>query len=130
VFEVDFDPVFCQYTRVADVILIALMEVAEGHRIIKLSHLGLVRFLSKFSPHGFQHHLGQGSQTGIFSDVGRVETNFLLGIIVFHVQTLFLGIIIHVGWPTAGFFDFQPRVYVIGKEPLLLFWKVPHLMDV
>jgi len=59
-----------------------------------------------------------------------VETNFLSGIIVLHVQTLFLGIITHVGRPTAGFFfDFQPHVYVIGEEPLLLFWKVPHLMD-
>ena len=130
VFEVDLNPVFCQYTHVADVILIALMEVAGGHRIIKLSHLGLVRFLSKFSPHGVQHHLGQGSQTRIFSDVGRVETNFVLGIIVLHVQTLFLGIVTHVGRPTAGFFDLWPHVYVIGEEPLLLFWKVPHLMDV
>ena len=89
---VDFHAVFGQGPDVPDIILVAVQELVEGLRINEFSDLHLVVALTKFSPHGVQHHLGQGALSGIAIDVVVVQVYaFPSRIIVDELGLVFLG---------------------------------------
>ena len=62
---VDFHAVFGQGADVPDVVLVAVQKLVEGLWVGKFPHLHFVLALTKFAPHGVEHHLGQGATSGI-----------------------------------------------------------------
>ena len=89
---VDFHAVFGQGADVPDIILVAVQELVEGLRIDEFSDLDLVVALAKFAPHGVQHHLGQGTLSGIAIDVVVIQVDAFPSRVVVDVLGLaFLG---------------------------------------
>ena len=51
-------------------------------------------------------------------------------VVIGHVFCLFDRILLYTFGPAARFFfEFEPLVYIIFKQPFLLLWEVLHLMD-
>ena len=71
-FVVDLDPLFCEHGHVPDIIFIAVMEFMKFDGVVKFFDLGLVRLLTKFAPHGIQHHFSKRAKTRIFVNLGGV----------------------------------------------------------
>ena len=115
---VDFHAVFGQGADVPDIILVAVQELVEGLGLSKFPDLHLVIALAKFTPHGVEHHLGQGVTPGIAIDVVVIQSDaFPLRVVVEVLGLAFLGLT--AGWPPASlFFDFQPSIDVLGEETL------------
>ena len=126
---VHFHTVFCQGTDVPDVVLVAVQELVEGLGLGKFAHLHFVLALTKFAPHGVEHHLGQGATSRIVLHLVVIQVDaFPSGVVVEVLGLAFLGPT--VGGPPAGlFFDLQPSVDVLGKEPLSALGKMPHVVD-
>ena len=126
---VDFHAVFGQGADVPDIILVTVKEVMEGLGLSKLPDWYLVMALAKFSPHGVEYYLGQGTTSGIAIDVVVIQVDAFPSRVVVEVLGLaFLGRT--AGWPPAGlFFDFQRSIDVLGKETLSALGKMPHLVD-
>ena len=123
---VHFHAVFGQGADVPDIILVAVQEVVEGLGLSKFPHLHFVMALTKFAPHGVEHHLGQGATSGIVLLLVVIKVDAFLSRVVVEVLGLaFLGPT--AGWPPAGlFFDLQPSIDVIGEEPLSALGKMPY----
>ena len=126
---VHFHAVFCQGTDVADVVLVAVQELVEGLGFGKFPHLHFVLPLTKFAPHGVEHHLGQGATSWIVLHLVVIQVDaFPSGVVVEVLGLAFLGPT--VGGPPAGlFFDLQPSVDVLGEEPVTAVGKMPHFVD-
>ena len=126
---VDFYAVFGQGADVPDIILVAIQELVEGLGLGKFPRLHFVMALTKFAPHGVEHHLGQGAMSGIVPHLVIIQVDAFPSRVVVEVFRLaFLGPT--VGWPPAGlFFDLQPSIDVLGEEPLSALGKMPHFMD-
>ena len=123
---VHFHAVFGQGADVPDIILVAVQEVVEGLGLSKFPHLHFVMALTKFAPHGVEHHLGQGATSGIVLLLVVIKVDAFPSRVVVEVLGLaFLGPT--AGWPPAGlFFDLQPSIDVIGEEPLSALGKMPY----
>ena len=126
---VDFHAVFGQGADVPDIILVTVQELLEGLGLGKFPNLHFVMALAKFAPHGVEHHLGQGATSGIVLHLVVIQVDAFPSRVVVEVLGLaFLGRT--AGWPPAGlFFDFQPRIDVLGEEPLSALGKMPHFVD-
>ena len=126
---VDFHAVFGQDADVPDIILVTVQELLEGLGLSKFPDLHFVVALAKFAPHGVEHHLGQGATSGIVLHLVVIQVDAFPSRVVVEVLGLaFLGRT--TGWPPAGlFFDFQPSIDVLGKEPLSALRKMPHFVD-
>ena len=85
--------------------------------------------LAKFVPHGVEHHLGQGTTSGIVLHLVVIQVDAFPSCIVVEVLgPTFLGPTVH--WPPAGlFFDLQPSIDVLGEEPSSALGKMPHFVD-
>ena len=85
--------------------------------------------LTKFAPHGVEHHLGQGATSWIVLHLVVIQVDAFPSCVVVEVFRLaFLGPT--VGWPTAGlFFDLQPSIDILSEEPLSALGKMPHFVD-
>ena len=126
---VDFHAVFGQGADVPDIILVAVQEVVEGLGLNKFPHLHFVMALTKFAPHGVEHHLGQGATSGIVLHLVVIQVDAFPSRVVVEVLGLaFLGPT--AGWPPTGlFFDLQPSIDVLGEEPLSTLGKMLHFVD-
>ena len=126
---VHFHAVFGQSADVPNVVLVAVQELVEGLEFGKFPHLHFVLALTKFAPHGVEHHLGQGATSGIVLHLVVIQVDaFLSGVVVEVLGLAFLGPT--VGGPPAGlFFDLQPSVDVLGEEPVSALGKMPHFVD-
>ena len=126
---VHFHAVFGQSADVPDVVLVAVQELVEGLGFGKFPHLHFVLALTKFAPHGVEHHLGQGATSGIVLHLVVIQVDaFPSGVVVEVLGPTFLGPT--VGGPPAGlFFDLQPSIDVLGEEPLSALGKMPHFVD-
>ena len=118
---VDFHAVFARGADVPDIILVAVQELVEGLGLGKLPHLHFDVALTKFAPHGVEHHLGQGATSRIVLHLVVIQVDAFPSRVVVEVLGLaFLGPT--AGWPPAGlFFDLQPSIDVLGEEPLVGF---------
>ena len=126
---VDFHAVFGQGADVPDIILATVQEVVEALGLSKFPDLHFVMALTKFAPHGVEHHLGQGVTSGIVLHLVIIQSDAFPSRVVVEVLGLaFLGRT--AGWPPAGlFFDFQPSIYILGEKPLSALGKMPHFVD-
>ena len=61
---------------------VRIEELVKGLGIIKFFDLGFVEPLSKLAPHGIQHHLGQGTETRILRDLGVLQLDALMLLVV------------------------------------------------
>ena len=102
----------------------------EGLRVIKFFDLGFVEALAKFTPHGIQHHFGQGAEPRVLLYFVVLQPDaFLLEIVVYiSLFVLFSHVLLRP--PTSLLFDFQPGVDVIFEEPLAGLVKMPDLVNV
>ena len=115
---------------VAHVQSTGIQETMEGLRVLKGLDLGFVEALTKFTPHGIEHHFGQGAEPRILLNLVVLQLDAFLFEVVFDVL-LFLGFGVHSsGPPTRLLFDFQPGVDVIFEQPLAGLVKMPDLVDV
>ena len=115
---------------VAHVQAIGIQETVKALRVLKGLDLGFVEELAKFTPHGIEHHFGQGAEPFIHLDVVVLQPDAFLLEVILNVF-LFLVFGVHSGGPSTGFlFDFQPGVDVIFEEPLAGLVKMPDLVDV
>ena len=123
---VDFHAVFGQGAVVPDIVLVAVQKLLG---LGKFPHLHFVVALTKFAPHGVEHHLGQGATSGIVLHLVVIQVDaFPSRIVVEVLGPTFLGPT--AGWPPAGlFFDLQPSTDVLGEEPLSALGKMPHFVD-
>ena len=79
-FVVDFHPVFVQTADVAHIVLVRIHEHLKRLRIIEHFALHEIVALTKLAPHEVQHHLGAGTQAGIFLNVVWLQLNpFMTG---------------------------------------------------
>ena len=126
---VDFHAVFGQGADVPDIVLVAVQKLVEGLGLGKFPHLHFVVALTKFAPHGVEHHLGQGATSGIVLHLVVIQVDAFPSRVVVEVLGLaFLGPT--AGWPPASlFFDLQPSIDVLGEEPLSALGKMPHFVD-
>ena len=121
---VHFHVVFGQGADVPDVVLVAVQELVES---LGVGHFVLA--LTKFAPHGVEHHLGQGATSGIVLHLVVIQVDaFPSRVVVEVLGPTLLGPT--VGRPPAGlFFDLQPSIDVLGEEPLSALGKMPHFVD-
>ena len=107
-----------------------IQETVEGLRVIKFLDLGFVKALTKFTPHGIEHHFGQGAEPRVLLNLVVLQPDAFMLEVILDIF-LFLCFCVHSGGPpTSLLFDFQPRVDVIFEEPLAGLVKMPDLVDV
>ena len=85
--------------------------------------------MSKFSPHGVQHHFGQRAKARVVVDLVVLRSNPLEGFESVNISlTLFDGITTRR--PTAGFdVEFQPDVDVALEHASTMLGKMPDLLN-
>ena len=79
----------------AHVQAIGIQETVKGLRVLKGLDLGFVEALTKFTPHGIEHHFGQGAEPRVLLDFVVLQLDaFLLDsnlecifVFVLHVST-------------------------------------------
>ena len=107
-----------------------IQETMEGLMVMKGLDLGFVEALTKFAPHGIEHHFGQRAEPRVLLDFVVLQLDAFVFEVVFDVG-LFLVFGVHSGGPpTRLLFDFQPGVDVIFEEPLTGLVKMPDLVNV
>ena len=128
VLVMDFNLGLVDHPHVPHVVLLAVQKLLKLHRVNELSHLGLVGALSELSPHGIQHHFGQGAQPRIFLNVVVLQ-QYPLALVVLANALLALGFIVsHPFGPTTAFLlDLQPCVYVVLEQPFARFRESTRL---
>lgn len=127
---VHLDPVFMDRTDPMNVIRTTAQEFPEFHRVYKFFDLSFVGLLAKFAPHGVQHLFGEESSTGIFLDVLMFQQDtFPLGPSV-DVFMLKVGRVAMGGVPAGLFFQLEPGIDVVPKEPHPGLFEVVHLVNV
>ena len=110
------------------IIVQQLVEFGRGRDGFDLT---LVPLLPVFPPETVQHHLGQGPSAGIFVDLGGVEGDPFVGLVVVEVLLSFVGVVPYPLGPTAGFlFDFQEGVHVRGEHGIGIAREMPDLVHV
>ena len=109
---------------------IGVQKLVEGLGVIKFLDLGLVESLSKFTPHGIEHHFSQGTQSRVVFDVGILQLDALLLVVLSDVGLFFFFGVVSFGPPTGFLLDFQPSVDVVSEQPLTGFFKMPDFIDV
>ena len=109
---------------------IGVQKLVEGLGVIKFLDLGLVEALSKFTPHGIEHHFSQGTQPWILFNFVVLQLDALLLVVIIDVGlSLFFGVD-SFGPPTGFLLNFQPSVDVVSEQPLTGFFKMPDFIDV
>ena len=115
---------------VAHVQSTGIQETVKALRVLKGLDLGFVEALAKFTPHGIEHHFGQGAEPRVLLDFVVLQLDAFLLEVILDIF-LFLCFCVHSGGPpTSLLFDFQPGVDVIFEEPLAGLVKMPDLVDV
>ena len=109
---------------------IRIQETVESLRIIKGLELGFVEALSKFTPHGIEHHFGQGAEPFIHLDFVVLQLDAFLLEVRLDVGLFFFFGVDSLGPPTGFLFDFQPGVDVVFEQSLTGLVKMPDLVDV
>ena len=107
-----------------------IQETVEVLRVLKGQDLGFVKALTKFTPHGIEHHFGQGAEPRVLLDFVVLQPDAFLFEIVVYISLFVLFSHVLLRPPTGFLFDFQPRVDVILEEPLAGLVKMPDLVDV
>ena len=106
-------------------------DVVQGGGVANEGGFGFARVFPKLAPKGVEHQFGTRLPSGVFDDESGIEGDPFVGEIIGHIAVLCFGGV-GPGRIAARFgFDLEPRVHVVGKEPLLLLvgWKVPDFVN-
>ena len=107
-----------------------IQETVEVLRVLKGLDLGFVKALTKFTPHGIEHHFGQGAEPRVLLDFVVLQLDAFLFEIVVYISLFVLFSHVLLRPPTGFLFDFQPGVDVVFEEPLAGLVKMPHFVNV